>query len=266
MGEAFTAFAKKRRLTSILRTVFLVIFILAILGAGAYFAMEYYFVVNKISVQENTLYEEASIIKTSQIKKKTPLYRIPKAKIEQEIENQYPYLENVKIKFDLPNQVKITFSEEFGELALTLGTELFAVDRELNVLAKETTDSKIPRIILETGNVDECIVGAKLSFIDPDTADIVEEMMIALENAKLLSHIRKIDVRDQFNVVLLYEESFEILLGDKTDLSAKLAMARETIKEIQKEADGSLEEEPGGSIDISDPNQAYYNPSKQIAR
>ncbi len=256
MAEELSAFAKKRKAKKIRRYVFLGILVFVLLGTCAYFALENYFVVKKVTLQETSLYPSEKILEVCGIEKETPLYKIPKNQIATAVEEEFPYLVDVQIKYDLPDTVKISFTEDFGEFSVSLGQELYAVDRDLNVLAKETKPTNIPRIRLSVGDISRCVVGEKITFIDEDTSEILTLLIETLERKKMLGDIKEINASDQFNLKLNYLDRFEVLLGDHEDFDLKLSMILAVVEDLGSETTGR--------IDISNPNNAYVKQNDQI--
>ena len=257
MSEDLSAFAKKRKTKKIRRFVFLAILLCALLGGALYLSLENYFIVKDVLIEKSTIYETKDILKVLNIKKNTPLYKIEGKKLARKVEEKFPYLVNAKVKAKLPDKIKLTYDERFGEFGLRMGVELFAVDQHLMVLAKESRDTGIQRINLIAGDVDRCFVGENLTFLDEDTHTISLSLVEALQKEKLFSKISEINVSDNFNITMRYEERFQILLGDREEFSQKLSMVREVIKD--------LEEGSTGRIDISDPDNAYVKLDNQVS-
>lgn len=249
MAEELSAFAKKRKAKKIRRTVFLVILLAALLGTAGYFALENYFVVKKVAAQKTDLYPQEEIFEVCGIKKGTPLYKIKSRAICRAVEEKFPYLVDVKLKMHLPDEVRITFTEDFGEFSVQIGREVYAIDCDLNVLAKETGDSGIERIRLVSGDIKTCFVGEKITFIDEDTSEILSDLINLLQRKKMLSDLKEINVSDQFNLKMNYLGRFEVLLGDQEDLELKFNMMLGVVEDLAPEATGT--------IDISNPNNAY---------
>ncbi len=249
MSEDLSAFAKKRKTKKIRRFVFLAILLTVLLGGALYFSLENYFVVKDVLVQKSTIYETKDILSVINIKKNTPLYKVEGKKLSRKVEENFPYLINAKVKAKLPDKIKLTYDERFGEFGLKMGVELFAVDQSLMVLAKESRDMGIRRINLIAGDVDRCFVGETLTFLDEDTDTIILSMVEALKEEKLFSKITEINVSDNFNITVKYENRFQVLLGDREEFAQKFSMVREVIKD--------LEAGDTGRIDISDPDNAY---------
>ena len=257
MGEELSVFAKKRKTNKIVRTAFVSVLVLILLGFGAYFALTRYFVVAEIVVQNTDLYANDAILDTIGLDSGIPLCLVSKKEISRKVEENFPYLVNVKTEFDLPGSVVVSFEEKFGEFSVLLGEELFCVDQDLQILAKEKPDSQIPRIRLCPGDIARCIVGETITFFDEDAADTVKRIYRALQTEELTGQIKEVNLEDKFNIKIRYDDRFELLMGDGNDLSLKLKMVKEVIRDL-----GSTEY---GIIDIADPNNAYVKLTETIS-
>ena len=249
MNQELSAFAKKRKSKKIRRFLFLAILLIALLGTAGYFVMEKFFVVKQVSVQKADIYKTEDISVCANIKKGIPLYKINKQKIVEKVEKKFPYLEDVKISYKLPDKVQISFREEYGNFSISLGVELFALDNDMHVLAKETASSGIKRIKIVSGDVKTCFVGESITFIDEDTAPILRSLVKSLKEKKMLDSVTEIDVTNQFDIRVDYDGRFEFALGDHQDFPLKLAMIQKILADL---GDGAT-----GVIDISDSDQAY---------
>ncbi len=257
MSQELSAFAKKRKSKKIRRFLFLSILLIALLGTATYFVLENFFVVKEISIQKSDIYQSADVSACANIKKGVPLYKIDKKKIAEKVEAKFPYLEEVKIAYKLPDKVQIRFREEYGNYSIALGVELFALDDNMQVLAKEDGKSGIERIEIISGDVKSCIVGESLSFIDEDTAPILRSLVKALNDKKMIDSVNSINVSNQFDIRVDYEGRFDLALGDHQDLPLKLAMVQKILEDLDSAA--------SGQIDISDSDQAYVKLNDQAA-
>jgi len=249
VSEELTAYAKKRKRKKNLRYLLISVLVLILLGTASYFALTRFFVCNTFSVQETNLYPAEDILSVCQVKEGTPLISVSKNEISSAVEEAFPYLVDVQVEYDLPDSIIVTFTEDFGELALQMGKELFSVDCELTVLAKESIDSAIPRIKLISENVSRCVVGEKLVFFDEAVKNSLLKIIEDLKRAEMFDKVQSINVSDKFDFRVKYLDRFEILLGEENDLDLKFAMVKEVIRD--------LEANSTGRIDISDANTAY---------
>ncbi|MBQ3075662.1 MAG: FtsQ-type POTRA domain-containing protein [Clostridia bacterium] len=257
MSQELSEFAKKRKAKKVRRRLFLVILLVALLGTATYFVMENFFVVKEVSVKKSDIYESADILSCAGIKKGRPLYKINKEKIIGKIRTKFSYLEDIKISYKLPDKVQISFREEYGKFAVELGVEVFALDDDLYVLAKEPADTEIQRIRIISGDVNRCVVGENISFIDEDTAPILLTLIETLNEKKMIDSIRTINVNNQFDIRLDYDGRFNIGIGDHSDIPLKLAMLQKILEDLGSDA--------SGEIDISDSDQAYVKLNDEVA-
>ncbi len=249
MSEELTAYAKKRKRKKNMRNLLISVLVLALLGTAGYFALTRFFVCNTFSVQETSLYPAEDILSVCKVEDGTPLISVSKNEISSAVQEAFPYLVDVQVEFDLPDSIIVTFTEDFGELALEMGKELFSVDCELTVLAKESIDSTIPRIKLISENVSRCVVGEKLVFFDESVKNSLLHIIESLKQAEMFDKIQSINVGDKFDLRVEYLDRFEILLGEENDLDLKFGMVKEVIRDLAADATGR--------IDISDANTAY---------
>ena len=249
MSEELTAYAKKRKRKKNMRILLISVLVLSLLGTVSYFALTRFFVCHTFSVQETNLYPAEDILSVCRVEEGTPLISVSKKEISSAVEEAFPYLVDVQVEFDLPDNIIVTFTEDFGEFALQMGKELFSIDCELTVLAKESINSSIPRIKLISDNVSRCVVGEKLVFFDESVKNSLLRMFESLQQAEMLDKVQCVNVRDKFDLRIEYLERFEILLGEESDLNLKLAMVKEVIRDLEADATGR--------IDVSDANTAY---------
>jgi len=249
MNAEVGIYAKKKRSKVIRRIVLLSILVLALLGVVGYLAANHFFVVKTVTVQETALYPADAILERIGISTGTPLHKVSKEDVKASVEENFPYLVNVVVDFDLPNAVLVSFTEDHGIFSLTLGEELFAVNESLCVVSKESKDSSLRRIRLYSDDVSRCIVGEELSFFDDGGRDSLASIVQALKKESFLERIGSIDLRDKFNISLTLEDRFTVLIGDGSELAGKLAMLQGVLEDLPSSA--------AGRIDLADPNNAY---------
>ncbi len=257
MGDELSVFAKIKKRKRMIRTVALFTLILALLGVASYFALTKYLVVAEVALQDTNLYPKEAMLELLAPEEGTPLIKVSKNKICRALEEGFPYLVEAKVEFDLPGKINISFTEDFGELALVLGQEQFCIDKDLNVLAKERLGSDIPRIRLVSGDVSRCIVGEKLGFFEEEAENRLKTILSAMENTDLMGQVQQIDMRDKFNIQIRYLDRFNLLVGDESSLKHKLMMVKEVVLDLQ--------ETDTGTIDIADPDTAYVKLGEIVA-
>ena len=215
----------------------------------AFFGATKWLVVREVITENATLYTAEEILSVCAIEEGTPLVSLPVGEISERISKSFPYLIHIEIKRHLSGRVSVEYEESFGEVYLKLGDDYFVVDRELNVLIKEKKPAVSDRILLVASDISESVVGKKLSFFDENREESLETVLKNLFEADMLNSVISLDVRDKFQITANFEDRFEILLGDSSEMSLKLAMIREVMEDLGPEKKGK--------IDISDANTAY---------
>ncbi len=249
MDQELEVFQKRKKKINLLRTILLSVFVVILLGA-IWFALDrWYFLVRRIEVSDSVLYAKEDIIAACGVETGTRLFAVNKKTVERNIEENFPFLTSVTVRRLAPHTLSVTFREELGEIALTLGRETFAVDSELTVLARIPAGDATHRLGLTSEGVSRCIVGEKIAFFDESVPDILSHLVQSLDQAEMLPNVVSLDLRDKFNLRMDYAGRFDIMLGEDGDLGLKFAMVKKVLEELYTE--------DTGEIDISDPNNAY---------
>jgi hypothetical protein len=249
MNGEIGAYIAKRKKKALLRFLLLVFLVVSLLSVIFYFLFRYFFVVSKIEIQESSLYSQEAILEKSGLKNGVSLLQVSKKEAKQAIEENFPFLVNVKVSVSLPNRVSVSYREDFGEFALEMGDHVFAVNRDLIVLSAQERNASIQRIRLQCQSVMRCIVGEELIFSEENSREGLLLLIEALESQSMLQDVSSIDYRDKFLIRIRYLNRFDLVLGESEDLIYKFAMAKGVIAD--------LEPNSAGEIDVSDPNTAY---------
>ncbi|MBR2616554.1 MAG: FtsQ-type POTRA domain-containing protein [Clostridia bacterium] len=249
MSEELVAFSKNRKKKALIRIGLVAAIVLLLSGVILWLLLSKFFVVKAIRLPESESYTEEEILEKVGVPAGKALVTVSKKDVIRRIEENFPYLVDVSVRFRLPGTLEISFSEDHGRLAMTLGTETFSINEELVVIAKETGEGDKPRIRLYTDDVARCVVGEKLVFGSADTLKTLGEMVRILEEREMLADVQSIDIREKFNIKLRYLDRFDLVVGEKTDLEYKFAMVEKVVEDL---GDGV-----SGRIDVTDPDTAY---------
>jgi len=232
---------------------FVCIFLIAVLGL--YFCTSKLFFVKKIVVKNVSADEkDTSVPYTSEemlsglgINIGDGLYSFNKKDAQNSAKYNLPYIKEIKISRRWPSTLVAKAELEKAAFYMSVSDELYILSDGLKVLEKTTDAEKIELgalMLLKTGKVDNCIVGEMLG-IDSDLAAIISELTAILEENSILNKVEFIDVSDKFDISLMYESRFEILLGDSKNLKSKIEFMKRII-------DDRGDATSGGTIDVSD--------------
>lgn len=165
---------------------------------------------------------------------------------EKNILKYCPYIKNVKVKYIIPNSVKISFTERepVGSIAY-LGANL-VIDNEGYILdtVKDISLHKLPEIKgLKFSYYD---LGKKLLTENPKNLEEAIEVLDIIrisdekDRFKLLNMINSIDVGDLNKISITIDSRIILKLGDIEDLEYKIAATKQILLNSTKKEDKGL--------------------------
>lgn len=147
-----------------------------------------------------------------------------------------PYVEAVEIKSVYPNKVEIHITERTASYIAEENGRYFSLDKngyvlETNISALELLQIKGLRTKLEAVEVGERIQEEDLVRLD----DMIK-IMDAIQNNDIQAKLTSVDITDSHNYILEFtEEKKKVMIGDSSDLSAKMAWINLFMSEKQNE-------------------------------
>jgi cell division protein FtsQ len=169
-------------------------------------------------------------------------------KCEQNILENCPYIKEVKVKYEIPNSVKINFTErEPAGSVPYLGSNLI-VDNEGYVLDIVKDISSYNLLTIKGLRFNNYELGQKLSTENPESLNAVINVLDVIKTSdkkdrfKLLEMIISIDVGDLKKINMLIDFRIVLNLGDTDELEYKIAATKQILlKNVKKEDKGLLD-------------------------
>ena len=127
------------------------IFCVILVCVASVLATTIFFRVSNVSVQSETQYDTEELISASGIRTGDNMAFLHPGRIAQQLEEMYPYLQDVKVHRQLPSTVTITFSERTPILSVANGDKYLLVDETGRVLAEK---KKVKKNTIEVLGVD----------------------------------------------------------------------------------------------------------------
>lgn len=234
--------ARRRKKTRRKYTVYYILAAVMMLAIGAALSLTVFFNITVITVEGDTRYDSEDIIDASDVVIGDNLFRLIGSSIEESVVSEFPYIEDVKIKRVLPEELIIKVTECKPAVTVEREEEYFLFSdkgrmlEEISALPDDT-----PRIIgLHT---DDMKAGDYLKEEDGDRFKLLLQMTDIMEQYAL-NDIDVIDMRDMLNLRLLYDGRMDIQLGSSADIEYKLRAAKSII-------DTAVEKRTVGLIDVS---------------
>ena len=212
--------------------------------------------VAEVEVNGTTRYEASDIIATSGIVSGDNLFAINKFEVAEKILNEYPYIEQIKIRRRLPDTFTFEIVERVPAAYIEGEGNRWLIDNNayiVELLAKDAV-IKVPKI---TG----CEVvtpreGSELVLKNEDQLIALKEVLTSLRKTEMTDKTVRVDMGKLYAINIVMGDRFLIELGDSQELSAKIRMLNAVLSE--------LGEYDKGTINVSAIKEARFRPDINI--
>ena len=246
----------RRKLIRIISTVVIVAVILIV---GVVLSLTVLFKTESYKVVGNTLYLESDIISTCGIEKGENIFLAAKGPAEERIISRFPYVEDARVSFSIPDTIKIEITEAVeGYLFKVSDTEYLVISTKGRVLNRVTDKSSYNLPIFIGPKLSSGEIGDPVAYEDDSVLNIIDSItQVFSDNG--YQGITEIDAADTANITFTYDARIRVKLGIPEDLSYKIRTAMTIIS-------GNLDVNPAahiqGVLDVSRCNvtkRSYFN-------
>ncbi len=239
--------AKRRRRIAVFFATFLLSLIVLVS-----LSLTVFFKITNFSVAGDTRYSVEEIVKSTSIKADTVnIFRCNLDGVNENIKSTLPYIDSVTIKRRLPNTLVISVKETKARLAAEYGTGYLLLNESCKIL-EISTDSK-GLITVKCPEALEVSEGNTIGFEDELTLENLIKIIKALDNSDL-KDIKQIDVRNNNDIKLMYQNRISLVIGTTERIENKFVLAYNA---IQNENEISTQEK--GKLDLTIPGKAYFS-------
>ena len=258
------------RTRSILRLVTVIAVVMALL-----FGMSIFFKVEVVTVAGMEKYTEWDIREASGIRDGENLLTLSEARISSNIISKLPYVDTVRVGIKLPDTVKIEIKELDVVYAVEAQDSSWWLMRADGGIVEKTNsaDAQAYTKVVGVQIIEPQVGNAAVAYqpvsgettpegeLIPVTVNAADQLRVAisilqyLEDRRVLGEIETVDVSNTEDIKMWYEDRFEVLLGDSTELSRKIGAITVAIRDYMESYDS-------GVLDASmtvqpDPDKAY---------
>ena len=249
---------KLRRILSYAIIITVVIVVGVILSLTVLFKTQGYEVIG------NTLYHESDIIDCCDIGEGTNIFLAPKQPAADRIKASFPYFEDVKVGFKIPDTIKIEVTEAVeGYLVKVTDTEYLLISTKGRILdrVKDISSFDLPIFIgpkLVSGDI-----GDYVEYEDETVVAMIENItQVFADNG--YQGITEVDATNTANITFTYDNRIKVKLGIPEDISYKIRTAMTIITTKIDVVPGS---QIRGTLDVSRCNEtkrSYFDEDKSI--
>lgn len=180
------------------------------------------------------------------------IFGIDKTNIQSSIKEE-AYVETVQIKSIYPNKVEIHVTERYVSYLAESNGKYFYLDKNGYILETSFSPLDLPIIKGYTTDLENAEIGSRIDETDFEKFNDLIKIIDAVQNNDIDTKLTSIDVSDVNNYILEFtDENKKIMLGDSSDLSAKMAWINLFIKEKKNDK---------GTIYLN-ADKVYFSPSE----
>ena len=268
-NRLFVKYGEKgmKRLSIIIPSVIFAVILLVLLF--------FFFPIRRIEVTGDVrMFNESDIIAAAEVDVGDSFFLNSSGSIKRALEKNLPLAETVKVKKTLFGKVKIEVKFREAEYFAKSGDKYFAFDKDLLVVSISETGSKFSAygaVYVLLPEIREVEVGKRIVFYDTveetnDAGeslyevkeekyyDYVSEYLTALKKSGFHADADAVDLREKFDITLIYAEKFRVRFGYLTDLERKFNIFFKMLEE------GTLQNYDKVTVDLSIPAKPIARP------
>ncbi len=227
-----------------LYTVICVLVILLAVVAGSIV----FFKVDTVQVTGNQRYSTETLLGNAGIQQGDNLLQIPRREIESRMEEELPYLSEVKIRLQPPETVVIEVVETKPAGAIAYGSSYWYIDPNGKVLGDTAENEGYP--VVSGLTVMEMTAGSPL--VVDELEDLkrkgLKNLLKALVEDDSVSKVQSIDLTAGSYLTMLYDNQITVKMGLADDFSYDLKMLHAAVESYIGE---NWSEEDTGTLDMT---------------
>lgn len=234
-GERRKFVERKRGLWLFL--IVLILFILMMLGV-----YKLVFVVKNIEITGNGIYSVEELLEASGIGEGINLYSFRASSVEKNITLNCPYVKNVEVDRTMPGDVKLTIVEDKAVFYADVFGEYKILSDNLRVLETVKNNSDIPDdlIKLKLPQIKYSVSGRVLSFSSEKRDRGIRDVLENVLTSPLADRITLVDLRDQFDITMVCDGKFQLVLGGDDNILYKLKTASKVLEDEMFKTDNKV--------------------------
>ena len=230
--------AKKKR-KAIFRLIKWTSLILILIGGGIYFLLSPFFNIKNIEIVGNQKLTNEEIISLSQVQKDENTFKLVKSKVQKNIK-QNAYVENVKVKRNLPDTITIEIEERTPTYMITFANAYAYINNQGYFLEISKDKLELPILTGFLTKEEDIQEGNRLCVEDLQRLDEVLQIMKSATSNEIASLVTKINIANKQNYILeLKDEKKTVQMGDTSNLSTKMLYIK-SILEQNKKIEGEM--------------------------
>lgn len=238
---------KRRLALKMFRTLFLVLVPMLIVYSASIFLE-----IKKVQIVGNVPYSNLEMNEVLDKYLTQNLLLIKSAEIENDLRINFPYIDEIKITKNIPDEIMVEVTERTKFTVLESENKLWFIDKKGEVLELASFEDQYNyvRIFGVDIYMDELNI--------PTMSDIDKENYVNVINTmnetEYFENVKEIRINGMYDVQVLYTDNFIVKLGTDNDLLYKISVMEQFLER--------LTQSDTGIIDVTTPSVARFIPGR----
>lgn len=205
----------------------------------------------QIIVEGESIYSDERIIEVSELKQGENLVRLNSGAVENRLFNTLVCIDGVKVVKSFPATIKIRIEEAVPMVNISYGGKYYVMSYRNRVI--EISDKPGDCVIIKGYvPIDGIAIGDEMTAVNESRTELVNGIVAELENNGF-DNIREIDISDELDITINYNNRIEICIGSSQQMNEKLYKAKWLI-------DKELDEHERVKLNVSNVDRAVARP------
>ena len=193
------------------------------------------FETKSIQIKGNTIMNDDEIIKKFDIKTDKNIFMYNTNNMVKELKNN-PYIEDVKIKRNLPNKLEITIKEKEIYAILVDGKDYCYIDNKANLIEKIKHIEKEDIVKVDLAYI---IEDNSVKFKDKEEKNDLIDLLEALKEYNLSKKINEINFEKDNKINMSTNDNIQVKLNKDNDIKYNISRLSAIIADLQKKSDNT---------------------------
>lgn len=223
--------------------------------ATAFIGVFLVFKVDTILVSGDKVYEDSEIIAVCGYQEGDNLFFLSTTDKEEKLKKELPYIKAAKIKRKIPGTIEIQINKVKACAVVQSGHGYTMTDVEGKIIniAEQNEEALM---VVSGADIYAPKLSEKISFIDEAAGMVYGEIIKAVMDLNAETLITKVDLSNLSDIKLIYENRVEMWLGNMADLTDKITLGVNALKDPAK-----ISENASGVLKlqwVKETNRSYF--------
>ena len=232
---------KRRRRTSVGGGIGARLLIMLAVVAAVLLSIVIFFRVQKLEVKGNSVYDTQTVIGASGLETGDHLL-FNKSTVAGRIKAALPYVEQVRIARILPDTVVLEIKESAAVFAVKADTgETWLMSFSGKLLEPVNGAEVKNHPAMEGFTLKAPASGEQAHSEDTESFQAAQTVLAALDGSGLADKITRVDVTRSFDIVLQYEDRFQVKLGGTDQMDYKIQYLAAVLEQLSQYQTGTID-------------------------